>query len=196
MAAHATNCAFDFGAICVEQGDLRGMIDEIARDLLQYFFGYFDCCRSCWVSGRARALGWAGSGPENMSAGRVSPERGLSSVTTDRAACSISIRCRTIRGFRRAVFRSPGVFNPATGALAILPTGTWYMKPRNYLPAAFSGTVDGRGEGFFRQDRRFDRLRQHFPVARGADRALAVGLCPRFAVTALPRAPDNSHISP
>ena len=45
-------------------------------------------------------------------------------------------------------FQVAGVFNPTTGALAILPTGTWYLKPRNYLPAAFSGTVDGRGEGF------------------------------------------------
>jgi hypothetical protein len=45
-------------------------------------------------------------------------------------------------------FQVAGVFNPATGALAILPTGTWYLKPRNYLPAAFSGTVDSRGEGF------------------------------------------------
>ena len=80
-------------------------------------------------------------------------------------------------------FQVAGVFNPATGALAILPTGTWYLKPRNYLPAAFSGTVDGRGGG--RKGRRFDRLRQHFPVARGADRALAVGLGPRVAVTAL-----------
>jgi hypothetical protein len=45
-------------------------------------------------------------------------------------------------------FQVAGVFNPTTGALAILPTGTWYLKPRNYLPAAFSGTVDSRGEGF------------------------------------------------
>ena len=45
-------------------------------------------------------------------------------------------------------FQVAGVFNPTTGALAILPTGTWYLKPRNYLPAAFNGTVDGRGEGF------------------------------------------------
>jgi hypothetical protein len=45
-------------------------------------------------------------------------------------------------------FQVTGVFNNTTGALAILPTGTWYLKPRNYLPAAFSGTVDQRGENF------------------------------------------------
>jgi hypothetical protein len=45
-------------------------------------------------------------------------------------------------------FQVTGVFNSETGALAILPTGTWYLKPRNYLPAAFSGTVDQRGENF------------------------------------------------
>jgi hypothetical protein len=45
-------------------------------------------------------------------------------------------------------FQVIGVFNSETGALAILPTGTWYLKPRNYLPAAFSGTVDQRGENF------------------------------------------------
>ena len=45
-------------------------------------------------------------------------------------------------------FQVTGVFNDATGALAILPTGTWYLKPRNYLPAAFTGTVDERGENF------------------------------------------------
>ena len=45
-------------------------------------------------------------------------------------------------------FQVNGVFNDSTGALAILPTGTWYLKPRNYLPAAFTGTVDERGENF------------------------------------------------
>jgi hypothetical protein len=45
-------------------------------------------------------------------------------------------------------FQVSGVFNDSTGALAVLPTGTWYLKPRNYLPAAFTGTVDERGENF------------------------------------------------
>jgi hypothetical protein len=31
--------------------------------------------------------------------------------------------------------------------LAIIP-GVWYLEPRNYLPAAFDGTVDERGENF------------------------------------------------
>ena len=45
-------------------------------------------------------------------------------------------------------FQVTGVFNDFTGALAILPTGTWYLKPRGYSPAAFTGTVDERGENF------------------------------------------------
>jgi hypothetical protein len=45
-------------------------------------------------------------------------------------------------------FQVAGVYNAATGALAVLPTGTWYLKPDNYLPAAISGTVDGRREAF------------------------------------------------
>src|SRR3984885_4094825 len=45
-------------------------------------------------------------------------------------------------------FQVTGVFNDSSGALAILPTGTWYLKPRNYLPAAFTGTVDERSENF------------------------------------------------
>ena len=44
-------------------------------------------------------------------------------------------------------YQVTGVFNPTTGALAVIP-GTWYLKPRNYLPAAFNGTVDARGENF------------------------------------------------
>lgn len=44
-------------------------------------------------------------------------------------------------------FQVTGVFNSGTGALAIIP-GVWYLKPRNYLPAAFNGTVDQRGENF------------------------------------------------
>ena len=38
-------------------------------------------------------------------------------------------------------FQVAGVFNPEMGALAVLPTCTWYLKPRDYLPAAFGGTV-------------------------------------------------------
>jgi hypothetical protein len=45
-------------------------------------------------------------------------------------------------------FQVTGVFNSDTGALAILPTGTWYLKPRNYSPAAFSGIVDEHGQNF------------------------------------------------
>jgi hypothetical protein len=44
-------------------------------------------------------------------------------------------------------YQVTGVYNETTGALAIIP-GTWYLKPRNYLPAAFNGTVDTRGENF------------------------------------------------
>jgi hypothetical protein len=44
-------------------------------------------------------------------------------------------------------FQVTGVFNRSSGALAIIP-GAWYLKPRNYLPAAFNGTVDERGENF------------------------------------------------
>jgi len=40
-----------------------------------------------------------------------------------------------------------GVFNSASGALAIVP-GTWYLRPRHYASAAFSGTVDERGQNF------------------------------------------------
>jgi hypothetical protein len=44
-------------------------------------------------------------------------------------------------------YQVTGVFNETSGALAIIP-GTWYLKPRNYLPAPFNGTVDARGENF------------------------------------------------
>lgn len=44
-------------------------------------------------------------------------------------------------------FQVTGVFNNATGALAIIP-GVWYLKPRNYQPAAFNGTVDAKSENF------------------------------------------------
>ena len=44
-------------------------------------------------------------------------------------------------------YQVTGVFNETSGALAIIP-GTWYLKPRNYLPASFNGTVDARGENF------------------------------------------------
>ena len=44
-------------------------------------------------------------------------------------------------------YQVTGVFNETSGALAIIP-GAWYLKPRNYLPAAFNGTVDARGENF------------------------------------------------
>ena len=44
-------------------------------------------------------------------------------------------------------YQVTGVFNETSGALAIIP-GTWYLKPRNYLPAPFNGTVDANGENF------------------------------------------------
>ena len=44
-------------------------------------------------------------------------------------------------------YQVTGVFNETSGALAIIP-GAWYLRPRNYLPAAFNGTVDARGENF------------------------------------------------
>jgi hypothetical protein len=44
-------------------------------------------------------------------------------------------------------FQVTAVYNSTTGALAIIP-GDWYLKPRNYLPAAFNGTVDERGQNF------------------------------------------------
>jgi hypothetical protein len=45
-------------------------------------------------------------------------------------------------------FQVNGVFNATTGDLAILPSGTWYLKPRGYSPAAFTGAVDQRGQNF------------------------------------------------
>jgi hypothetical protein len=44
-------------------------------------------------------------------------------------------------------YQVTGVFNNASGALAIVP-GVWYMRPRGYKPAAFSGTVDERSQNF------------------------------------------------
>jgi hypothetical protein len=44
-------------------------------------------------------------------------------------------------------FGVTGVFDNATGALSIRP-GPWYLKPRNYVPAGFNGTVDEQGENF------------------------------------------------
>ena len=44
-------------------------------------------------------------------------------------------------------FEVTGVFNSTTGALAIIP-GAWYLKPRNYSPAAFNGTVDQGSQNF------------------------------------------------
>lgn len=44
-------------------------------------------------------------------------------------------------------YKVTGVFNNASGALAIIP-GEWYLRPRNYQGAAFSGTVDERSENF------------------------------------------------
>jgi hypothetical protein len=44
-------------------------------------------------------------------------------------------------------FQVTGVFNSASGALAIVP-GAWYLRPRGYKPAAFNGTVDERSQNF------------------------------------------------
>ena len=48
---------------------------------------------------------------------------------------------------REGCYQVTGVFNSTTGDLAIIP-GVWYLKPRNYAPAPFTGTVDERGENF------------------------------------------------
>jgi hypothetical protein len=44
-------------------------------------------------------------------------------------------------------YQVTAVFNNATGALAIIP-GEWYLRPRNYNGAAFSGLVDERSQNF------------------------------------------------
>jgi hypothetical protein len=44
-------------------------------------------------------------------------------------------------------YQVTGVFNSTTGALAIIP-GDWYLKPRGYRGAAFSGTVDAGSQNF------------------------------------------------
>lgn len=44
-------------------------------------------------------------------------------------------------------YKVTGVFNNASGGLAIIP-GEWYLRPRNYNGAAFSGIVDERSENF------------------------------------------------
>jgi hypothetical protein len=48
---------------------------------------------------------------------------------------------------KEGCYQVTGIFNNATGALAVVP-GVWYMRPRGYMPAAFSGTVDERGQNF------------------------------------------------
>ena len=44
-------------------------------------------------------------------------------------------------------YQVTGVFNSTSGAMAIIP-GEWYLRPRNYNGAAFSGIVDERSENF------------------------------------------------
>src|ERR1700712_4695208 len=44
-------------------------------------------------------------------------------------------------------YQVTGVFNDATGALAIIP-GEWYLKPRGYTGAAFSGTIEAGSQNF------------------------------------------------
>jgi hypothetical protein len=44
-------------------------------------------------------------------------------------------------------YQVTGVFSASSGALAVMP-GTWYMRPRRYQGAAFSGEVDASGEVF------------------------------------------------
>jgi hypothetical protein len=44
-------------------------------------------------------------------------------------------------------YQVTGVFNNASGALAIVP-GEWYLRPRGYKSAAFSGAVDERSQNF------------------------------------------------
>jgi hypothetical protein len=44
-------------------------------------------------------------------------------------------------------YQVTGVFSASSGALAVMP-GTWYMRPRGYSSAAFSGEVDASGQIF------------------------------------------------
>ncbi len=44
-------------------------------------------------------------------------------------------------------YKVTGVFNNTSGALAIIP-GEWYLRPRNYNGAPFSGVVDEHSENF------------------------------------------------
>src|ERR1700712_4495790 len=44
-------------------------------------------------------------------------------------------------------YQVTGVFNSTTGALAIIP-GEWYLKPRGYTGAAFSGTIEAGSQNF------------------------------------------------
>ena len=50
-------------------------------------------------------------------------------------------------GVPEGCYQVTGVFNNATGGLAIVP-GTWYLRPRRFQSAAFSGIVDESSQNF------------------------------------------------
>ena len=50
-------------------------------------------------------------------------------------------------GVPEGCYQVTGIFNNVTGALAVVP-GSWYLQPRRYQSAAFSGIVDERGQNF------------------------------------------------
>ena len=79
--------------------------------------------------------------PAGRHRGAADPQRGRIA----RRFPLLSIAGKSAR--RGGLLSGLGVFNETSGALAIIP-GAWYLKPRNYLPAAFNGTVDARGENF------------------------------------------------
>jgi hypothetical protein len=50
-------------------------------------------------------------------------------------------------GVPEGCYQVTGIFNNATGALAVVP-GSWYLQPHRYQSAAFSGIVDERSQNF------------------------------------------------
>ena len=68
--------------------------------------------------------------PENMFAGRAS--LAPSDLSGDGPWLVPFLRAAGQSRVPEGCFKVTGVFSE-TGALAILPTGTWYLKPRTYL---------------------------------------------------------------
>jgi hypothetical protein len=165
-------------------GACFGICLDVCRDL---FLGLLITAGLVWPAG-------AQERSENMSAGRASLGRGSSTgarliVSEDGSRGvfhfyplpenpSVPEGCFQVAGVFQSHNRCVGDFadRHLVSQTAQLPSRRIQRRCRW-----------ARG-GVLRQDRRFDWLRQHFPVAHGADGAIAVGLCPRFAVTGLPRA--------